>query len=232
MTVALDSYSRFPDTDTVGFDTTTGDRSFTHNPIGVPKGVVVIVASNGSSAPCTGVTYAGVAMTLEQSAVDTSEAGWIGIWVLSGVAVPTTDPATVVLQGCDSSSKWATCMTVLAATTGTQVVGKNGVNTTTSTNPTVDVVTSAQSLLHGAVHGGASNPGLYANGTGYTWLTNADYGQRSARVQRSEMPVAAGTIQFNFTYGTSDDWCIAAVALGEYTLPVGEPQYDDFFSFI
>jgi hypothetical protein len=226
MAVAHDAQTRFPTTDgTVGVDSsdvTTGDRSFTHDPTGVPKGVVVVVNSTATAQPCTGITYDGVAMALEQSATDTTEAGSVWIWVLAGVAVPTTDPATIVLQGCTADAKWATCSTVTAATTGTALVGENTKNTTVAANPTLDVITSAESLLYGGMHGGAASPASYVVGTGYTSQFNNDYGAKSARSSRRTSPVAAGTIVYNFTFATSDDYCIAAIALGEFTLPVGE----------
>jgi hypothetical protein len=111
---------------------------------------------------------------------------------------------------------------VTAGTTGTAYNAGNAVNTTTSTNPTMNVVTTATTLLYGAVHGGASAPTSYAAGTNYTLndSVGVDYGAMSARGQRRTSEVTSGTIQFNFTFGTSDDWCIAAVALAEFTLTV------------
>lgn len=218
MTIAHDAQTRFPTTDTSGFDTTTGDRTFTHTPSGTPKGVVVVVHAAATAQPVTGVDYGGLAMVLSQSAVDATETGSIWIYTLTEVEVP-TGAQTVTLQGCTADSKFATCATQTADTTGTKVNATNAVDTTTSTNPTVTVNTTATTLLYGAVHGGAAAPTSYAVGSGYTVMHNADYGAKSARGQRRTAEVSSGAIAFNFTFGTSDDWCIAAVALEEFTLP-------------
>jgi hypothetical protein len=217
--IAHDALTRFPTTETTGLDTTTGDRSFTHDPVGTPKGVVVVVHSAATAAPVTGVTYAGVAMTLSSSATDTVETGSIWVYTLTQVAIPTDDPATVVLQGCTADSKFASCATVTAGTTGTKVNATASQNTTTSTNPSVNIVTTQTTMIYGAVHGGAAAPTSYAVGTNYTVMNSGDYGAKSARGERRTSEVTSGTIAFNFSFGTSDDWCIACVALEEEDLP-------------
>ena len=227
MAIAHDAQTRFPTTDgpsgTNSVDTTTGDRTFTHNPVGTPAGVVVVINSDATAAPVTGVLYAGVAMTLVQTAQDTTEAGSVRIYTLTDQEIPTDDPATVTLQGCTSAGKWVTCSTVTSATGLTTVNGSNKKDTTTATNPTLSVVTTATTLLYGALHGGAASPGSYAAGSGYTAQFNNDYGTKSARSERRTSTVAAGTITYNFTYATSDDYCIAAVALAELIVPTSTP---------
>lgn len=227
MAIAHDAQTRFPTTDgpsgTNSVDTTTGDRTFTHNPVGTPAGVVVVICSNATAAPVTGVLYAGVAMTPVTDAQDTSEAGSVWIYTLTDEAIPTDDPATVTLQGCTSAEKWVTCSTVTSATNLTTVNASNFKDTTTAANPTLSVVTTDSTLLYGAVVGGAASPGSYAAGTGYTAQFNNDVGTRSARSERRTSPVAAGTITYNFTYATSDDYAIAAVALAELIIPTSTP---------
>jgi hypothetical protein len=51
----------------------------------------------------------------------------------------------------------------------------------------------------------------------YTSQHNNDYGALSARTSRRTSEVAAGSIVYDFSFATSDDYCIAAVALEEYT---------------
>lgn len=218
MAIAHDINTRFPITDTTGLDTTTGDRTFTHTPTGTPKGAIVVLAVGANVDGVTGVLYGGIVMRKQVTALDTIETGRVTIWTLAGETVP-TGTQTVTLQGCTADNKWCTCSTVTATTDGTKVNAFNNTDTTTSTNPTVTVVTTAETLLYGAVAGGAAAPTSYVSGTGYTTQHSADYGAKSARSQRRTSPVAAGSIVFNFTFGTSDDWCIGAVALEEFTLP-------------
>lgn len=223
MAIAHDFNTRFPTTDgtsgTNSVDTTTGDRTFTHNPTGVPKGAVVTVIANVTNSVVTGVLYAGISMSLITEAQDATEAGSVWIYALAQVTVPTDDPATITLQGCTADEKWATCSTVTAATTQTQVVGFNFKDTTTAANPTLTVVTSATSLLYGGLAGGAASPASYVPTANYTRQFSNDPGTRSATSMRRTSPVAAGSIVYDFTFATSDDYCIAAVALAEYTPP-------------
>src|SRR5215204_2283784 len=157
---AHDADTRFPTTDTTGFDTTTGDRPFTHTPVGVPAGVVVVIGTTLTTNPVTGVLYAGSSMTLAQSAVDTTEVGSIWIYTLTDAGIP-GGAQTVTLQGCVATQKFATCSTVTAASTVTALNGVGATNTTTSTNPTTNVVTTATAMLYGGVHGGAAAPTSY-----------------------------------------------------------------------
>jgi hypothetical protein len=213
--VAHDAQTRFPTTDTTGFDITTGDRTFAHTPSGTPAGAVVVICRRGSgtSNPVSGVLYGGVAMTLSESAVDTTEAG--NVWIYTLVTGVPSGTQTVTLQSVNTTDqKWVTCSTVTAGTTDTAVVGTGSTDTTVSANPSTDVVTSASAMLYGAVHGGLADPTGYAAPSGYTAQHTGDYGALSARTQRSTNAIAAGTNAFSFT-AASDDWCIAAVALGE-----------------
>jgi hypothetical protein len=221
MAIAHDADTRWPTTDgpsgTNSSDTTTGDRTFTHTPVGTPAGVVVVVLCTGTTAVVSGVMYAGVTMTLRQTATDTSEAGRVDVYTLTDTFIPTDSPATVTMVNCTSTQKWATCSTVTSATNFSSYNAGNLKNTTTATNPTLSVTTTDTTILYGGLHGGAASPGSYVSGASHTSQHNNDWGTLSARTQRRTSTVAAGTITYNFTYGTSDDYCIAAVALAELT---------------
>ncbi len=216
MAIAHDAQTRFPTTDTTGLDTTTGDRTFTHTPVGTPAGVVVVICCEGTSAPVTGVLYDGVSMTQKTAANDTAEAGSVWIYTLTDVVIG-SGAKTVTLQGCTAVNKFATCSTVTSDSGQSQVVGSQGKNTTTAANPTLNVVTTLTALLYGGLNGGASAPTSYAPGTGYTTQYSVDYGSLSGRTQRSTSTIASGTIVFNYDYITSDDYCLAVVALAEKT---------------
>jgi hypothetical protein len=222
--LAHDTSTRFPVSGTATvLDTTTGDRTISHAGSASAKGVVVVLAIASSSADgVTGITYGGVALSQRQVASDTTEANRVTVWTLPDDTACPTGTQDVVFQGCVATGKVGWVHTVTAATTGTKYNAGNKVDTTVSTNPTVNVVTTATTLLYGAVGGGAAAPTSYVVGTNYSAMSvvGADFGALSAQGQRRTSPVASGTIQFNFSFGTSDDWCIAAVALEEYTLPV------------
>ncbi len=226
MAVAHDAQTRFPATDTTGLDVTAGDRTFSHAGSASATAAVVVVCADATAAAVTGVLYGGVAMTLVGSVTDTTEAGQVRIFALTS-GVP-TGTQTVTLQGCTTANKFAVCSTVTSGGAAVAVIDNNGANTTTSANPTFNLTTSVDTMIYGAVHGGEAAPASYVSGTGYTRQFLADYGTRSAAAQRSTTVKAPGTVAFNFADATSDDWCIAAVAIGlaasgtNWTQPVND----------
>ena len=223
MALAHDTATRFPDSATATtIDTTTGDRTFSHAASASAKAAVVIILSDIGSATVTGVLYGGAAMTEATSATDTSEPGHVQIWFL-GDLTGLGGTQTVTLQGASATGKVAYCATVTGDQQTARVQATGATNTTTSTNPTT-TITGAQvgAMVYGGVMGGAGAPTSYAPGTGETALTGgnsgigADHGANAGHVAMSNGPVAAtGDYTFNFTYATSDDWCVCAVSVAE-----------------
>jgi hypothetical protein len=208
--IAYDATTRYPVTD--GTTVATGNLTFSHAGAAGARGAVVVLLSATTSAVVTGVLYGGVAMTLTTTATDTSEAGRIDIYTLV-VGAP-TGTQTVTLQGCTSAAKWAQCTTVAAASSAVTVNASNVVNTTTSTNPQVGLVTTATTLAIGGVHSGNASV-LTVPLTGVTIQEDQDYGALVAMAVRRTAVDAAGTIPLGFTFATSDDWCAAGVAIAE-----------------
>ena len=214
MAIAHDTATRFPTTNgTTGVnsvDTTTGTRTFTHSGSASATAAVVMLLATGNSAVVSGVLYGGVNMTLTTSATDTSEAGMVWIYTLTGNPIP-QGSQTVSLLGCTATGKWATCCTM----TGTypQVATSNATNTTTSANPTIALTTTAASSMgYAAAHDGNAAPAT-AMTTG-TLLHSNDYGALCANTGRMTAAVGAGTNSITFTI-VSDDWCCAGVAFSE-----------------
>lgn len=213
--VAHDAQTRFPTTDgpsgTESVDTTTGDRAFNHTPSGTPAGVEVTLVSSASDFAHTGVTYGGIAMTQSVSAADTSEASLVYVYTLTGVAIP-TGTQSVVIQGCNTRARWATCSTVTGGTGRTQVMDTTAVNTTTSADPQVSMtLTTGGGLSYGAIgYGGAAPPTTMLSGC--TLQHQNDTGTRAqCSLRRTShddtTPVAVGAT------AVSDDWCAAAATL-------------------
>ena len=218
MAVAHDTHTRFPTPDPAtnlsNASTTTGDVSFTHTPIGTPAGVVVVVLNGDTAgAPCTGVTYAGMAMTSLGTFVDTSEAGSVSIWYLTGAIDIPTGPQTVVLQGCTADGKFATCSTVTSSTNRTALAGSAGRNHIIGAH-TISIVTTADAMLYGGIHSGQAAISGVSPASGFTNQNINDWGVKVALTSRSSAIMAAGTITYGSTAG-SDDNCLAVVALGE-----------------
>ncbi len=214
MAIAHDAATRFPTTNgtsgTNSVDTTTGDRTFSHAGSASATAAVVMLLATGNTAVVSGVLYGGVAMTLTTSASDTTEAGNVWIYTLTGNPIP-QGTQTVTLQGCTATGKWATSCTV----TGTYpfVATSNATNTTVSANPTIALTTTAASSMgYAAAHDGAAAPATAM--TAGTLLHQNDYGTLCSNTGRLTSAVGAGTNSITFTIG-SDDWCCAGVALSE-----------------
>jgi len=219
MAIAHDAQTRFPAINGVSgtnsVDTTTGDRSFTHDPVGVPKGVVVVLVNpDDASTPVTGITYAGVSLTNRGQADDTSEICRVYVWTLpDDTTCPTNDPATVVLQGCTATPKWVTCSTVTADAPRTKVEDTTFVNTTTAIDALVTLTTTRPTISYGAVGSGLAAPPTTVK-TGCTLGFQNDTGTRAQSSVRRTAEDGAGTITLGFTTA-SDDWCAAGVSLRE-----------------
>jgi len=222
--IAHDTATRFPTTDgtsgTNSQDTTTGDRTFSHAASASATGaVVILISSVQPTAVVDGVLYGGVSMTLVASAVDTSEAGAVWVYAVVGNPIP-QGTQTVTLQNCTASAKWATCCTVTGV--NPRVDGTNFKNTTTSTNPQVNITNAATAMAYAGVCDGDSAPAT-AGITGCTIVRSNDVGTRMANVVRWTSPTAAGTTAIGATVAASEDHCVAAVALSESTAEAPPP---------
>ena len=216
MAIAHDTATRFPTTNgtsgTNSVDTTTGDRTFNHSGSASATAAVVMLLATGNTAVVSGVLYGGVQMTLTTSATDTTEAGMVWLYTLTGNPIP-QGTQTVTLQGCTATGKWVTCCTM----TGVMpyVATSNATNTTVGANPGIALTTTAASSMgYAAVHDGVAAP---ATGmTSQTLIHSNDYGALSANTGRFTSAVGASTTTIQFTLA-SDDYCIAGVAFSEGT---------------
>jgi len=219
--IAHDTATRFPATDgpsgTNSVDTTTGDRTFSHAGAAGAKGAVVVLNCTGTTSTVTGVLYGGTAMSLDTSITDTSEAGRVEIWVL-GDLTGLGGTQTVTLQGCTATDKWATCSTVTAATSLVKVHQRGSLGgATLDTTRQLTLVTTVTTMSYCGVHQGNAAPGTNV-ATGNTLQYQNDYGALSSMSARRTSADAAGSIVVGFNAAAaSDDRCIAAVALQEYT---------------
>jgi hypothetical protein len=228
--VAHDTETRFPTTDgttTVNsVDTTTGDRSFTHSASVNAKGAVVAVFCTGTTAVVAGVTYGGVSMTLSADAQDTTEAGRVQVFTLTGSTFP-PGPQSVVLQTATATQKWACCSTV-TATGLTTVNDTTVVNTTTAANPTATMATTNAAMAYAGVHAGNAAPATTGI-AGSTVQKSNDYGALCANAARWTNVTNSGSTGIGVTLA-SDDHCVAAVAISEVvgTLFPTTPILDTF----
>lgn len=91
----------------IAFDAATfsTSSSFTHTPIGTPRGIVLLATGPSSGGGISSVTYGGVSLTVvRQDALGSTALSQSGIWFL-GSNIP-TGPQTVALSGISGYSEW------------------------------------------------------------------------------------------------------------------------------
>src|SRR3990172_6799796 len=96
----------------------TGQLSWTHTPVGTPRGVLVFVVANAGGDEVTGVTYGGTSM-VEVSGSPAQktggEPGQVYCFFL-GSNVPSGQQTVVISVDATGTTKTARCITVTAAT--------------------------------------------------------------------------------------------------------------------
>jgi len=115
----------------------TTDLSWTHTPVGSPKGVCVLVVMPISATDqVASVTYGGVALTeiaLSPLLKAAAEAGGVHGFFL-GLGIP-TGPQTVLVTVSGAATKRAGCYTVTADTSRTSVVDTTTISSDSLLNP-------------------------------------------------------------------------------------------------
>lgn len=195
--------------------------SWSHNPVGVPRGIAVLVinSSSGNAAnKPTSVTYDGENLTeiTAASATDTSgEGGTVTLWFL-GSGINTTDPATVVVNRVNNvNDMYAVCVSVSAA--GDTEVYEAGI-----VNISGDSTLGEQSVSDGSpgtnsmrfAGGHCGSGAVPAAGSNSTALASIDYGAKVAAVVR-ETTAGQGSRSVGFGTITSDDAAITHFAIRE-----------------
>jgi hypothetical protein len=141
--VAFDAATR----STTGFDNNT--VSWTHTPVGIPRGVTVIVGIEAALDQVAGVTYGGVAMTRVRTAHrTTAEAGGcFGYFLGSGISTgPQT--VTVTMNPSSGTNDWAACCVTWTAAGDTDGSVGNAATSAAAANPSLAVSPTAQAGIH------------------------------------------------------------------------------------
>ena len=169
----------------------TATFSWTHTPVGTPKGVAVIVVQEGSTDQVSGVTYGGVALTRVRSDVRTAtEPGRVYIYFL-GSGVPTGAQAVqVTLTGTADTN--AVSLTVTSAADSAVDVSA-GADAGIIANPSLSISPTVQAEIFYGIFYGASAPVTTVQ-TGSTHVAGKDYGVTSAMWARKSVGAGATTI--------------------------------------
>lgn len=197
----------------------TSPFSWTHTPVGTPRGVLVGTTEHATlSDDITAVTYGGVAMTkVGGITTDASEDGTATAWFL-GSGIPTGAQTVEVTHNVAGGVIRGYCVTVTAST-GTRLAGTTGFATsTTTTNPSVTVTGIAgASYGFGVLFSGQNDPASITAGSGMTMRQTYDEefgGVTSGAVESSTSENASGNLTIAFTQ-SADEAALIGVAIEE-----------------
>lgn len=211
MAVAYDAYSASgaPSADTL---------SWTHTPVGTPRGVLVLIVDNAASSNAiTSVTYGGTAMTAVNGSpvahTTGSEDGYLYAYFL-GASIP-TGAQTVEVTESTATSKSAACYTVTAGgdthASSAGVLDSGGMldPSTTVSLGTGDYFVAA------ALHSGTGSLGTCAPLAGFTTVDSQDFGLQTCYFVRKDA-VASGSVTVGWdSSGFTEEAGIIAVGIVE-----------------
>jgi len=189
--------------------TTTSPMEWLHNPVGTPRGIIVLIATNDTTDTVTGVTYDGVAMTLVRRQNVGGENGSAYGYFL-GASIPATDPATISVTFTGVNNHMGTSASVTAAD-DTSVEHHLGLSNVSLDDPSITLTTSVTTMTYGALYSGLAGPTSTDNDANHTTIQETDLGAETSSCIHRNAPVAAGSPVVGWVNTGADD--VAAVAL-------------------
>ena len=201
----------------------TGNLSWTHTPVGTPRGVLVLIVQNSqTSDQVSSVTYGGVTMTRVSSNFHTNgtEDGVLYAYFL-GVGVP-TGAQTVTVTVSSTASKRAVAVSVTAdSDTGVEKVGS--LDSAGTADPSASVTPTREAIVVGALHSGQDDPSsiTIADSAVFTEILEHDFGNQTASWQYTPTKRSAGA-------QTTAGWLAASEEAGVLVCAIARhPRADD-----
>lgn len=196
----------------------TGTLSWTHTPVGTPRGVVVLIQQIGSADDqVSGVTYGGVTMT-EVSGSPQLAAGFTkaNYTFFLGASVP-TGAQTVEVTVSGANSKRAVAITITANADTSVDATDTDINSASLDDPSGSIATSAgvETVLLAVLGSGIGNPANLDVGTSYTEILEHDFGINTASWMRRTTNPTGGDVTYNWTTGSAAEALGMAVAVRE-----------------
>ena len=199
--------------------TGTTALTWTHVPVGTPKGVFLFCMNNTNADVFSGATYGGTAMTQINNATDgTGEPGFAEGYFL-GASIPTGNQAVVCTVSTGSTAKHGVVITVTAAS-NTQLAGTGSGTVAVDTDDPSVTITGIAGASYGAagMHSGQNTEGSTTAGTGMTIGPSNDYGTQTTASERRTTQQASGNMAIQFITAASDDVAMVGIAI-EQTVP-------------
>lgn len=201
---------------------TASPMEWSHNPVGTPRGIIVLIVTNDTTDTVTGVTYDGTALALVLWQNVGGENGSAYAYFL-GASVPTTDPATVSVTFTGSNNHMGCSVSVTAAD-DTSVHASGAVTNTSLANPSITLTTTVDTITYGALYSGTAGPTSTAPDANHTDIQEADLGVETASCIRRSAVVGAGSPAVGWT-SAADDVAAVAIAVREGIPAVTEPGW-------
>jgi hypothetical protein len=190
------------------------DPSWTHTPVGTPRGVVVEVMQFGT-AETVSCTYGGVAMEA-QTPVDgdaLTEPHMIYPFFL-GSSVPTGAQTVAVTASGATANKRAVAYTVTAAA-DTVVDDQDIVVNGSLDEPSVGLTATATAVGYAALCSGLGSAANVTAGTGFTKDLGGGLSASSANTEHGTSAFSAGAVTFAFVTSGADEVVMHAVLITE-----------------
>lgn len=203
MAIAHDAAFESHTTGTVGSQNQAA-FTWTHTPVGTPRGVLVFVFTNADADYITSVTYGTEELVQLSEAADTAGEPGRTTLFFSGETIPTGAQTVTVNRINNATSMYAISITITAATDRTGITGvviENTDGTLAEVNVN-DGSPGTNSLRYAAINSGLA--AIPAVGASSTALLDIDYGNRVVRAVR-ETTAGQGSRPVGFTSGTTDD---------------------------
>lgn len=179
-------------------------RTWTHTPVGTPRGVFVGVVINSFTGTTvadsiTSVTYGGVTMSLIGSVEDLgSGANGKALLYFLGTSIPTGAQSVVVTKSGTTEDTWGAAVTVTA---GADTEGAGTIfGTAVNSSPSVTITGIAgASYGFGVIWSDLNAPTSITAGSGHTKRQDVDFGAESAAIESSTSENASGNLTIAFT---------------------------------
>lgn len=194
----------------------TGDLSWTHTPVGTPKGVLILVVQNGSDADrVVGATYGGTAMTEVTGSPVTATAGdedGVVSGFFLGASVPTGAQTAFVDVDDAGTTKAAVCITV-TATGDTAQDDTTGLASASLQNPSITVDNTTDAFIAAALFVALATPANITPAADLTELLEFDFGSQCCNFVRVTTNPGAGATAVAWTTNAADDVAVLGVAI-------------------
>jgi len=207
---------------TVAFDATFGSAAlintattttWTHTPVGTPKGVVVLIPQGTATDNVTAVTYGGVALNrVRFAARGSAEACAVYIYFL-GAGIP-TGAQTVAVTTAGTPPCWPQSVTMTATGAKTAIEREDGADAGIVANPQFTIVPVPAGTCACYVNASGLNTPVDTPQAGTTRCSFRDLGTISGHTGRKDL-ASAGSTTIGWT-SAIDDVAHAVIVVSEY----------------